>query len=116
VPFYGRAFGGVAETNQGLYQPHSGRVKNGGESTYRALAARNVGESSTRHWDEEARSPWLYDPATRVMTTYDDPESIRIKARYVRDKGLGGVMFWELSQDDARSSLLGAIHAGLDGE
>jgi len=31
--------------------------------------------------------------------SYDDPQSIRAKADYVRDKGLGGMMFWELSQD-----------------
>ena len=35
----------------------------------------------------------------RAFITYDDPQSIAIKAEYVRKHGLGGVMFWELSQD-----------------
>ncbi|MGH8140362.1 MAG: glycosyl hydrolase family 18 protein [Steroidobacteraceae bacterium] len=30
---------------------------------------------------------------------YDDPQSIQIKAQYVKEHHLGGMMFWELSQD-----------------
>ena len=51
-----------------------------------------------------------------LVICYDDPQSIEIKSRYARDHGLGGVMFWELSQDDEQSSLLNAIHAGLTGK
>jgi chitinase len=32
---------------------------------------------------------------------------------YVKQKGLGGVMFWELSGDDENGSLLKAINRGL---
>ena len=37
-------------------------------------------------------------------------ESLRLKAEYARDRHLGGVMIWELSEDDERSSLLNAVN------
>ena len=64
----------------------------------------------TRHWSAEAKVPWLFNPATGVWIGYDDPESVRAKAAFARDKALGGVMIWELGADDG--SLLRAIHEG----
>jgi chitinase len=46
--------------------------------------------------------------------SYDDPRSIALKAAYARERGLGGVMFWELSQD-AGGALLDAAYRGLTG-
>jgi hypothetical protein len=45
-------------------------------------------------------------------SSYDDPQSIAIKAGYVRQHGLGGVMFWEQSQDSG-GVLVDAIVKGL---
>jgi GH18 family chitinase len=45
---------------------------------------------------------------------YNGIPTIRAKARYVVDEGLGGVMIWSLDYDVKGSkSLLGAIHEGL---
>jgi len=55
--------------------------------------------------------PWLYNAERRIWISYDDSQSVELKARYVRERGLGGVMFWELSGDDG--TLLRAIHRGL---
>jgi chitinase len=52
-----------------------------------------------RYWHGEAAVPWLYDPGTGVMISYEDPESVGLKAEYVKQRSLGGVMVWELSQD-----------------
>jgi len=49
------------------------------------------------------------------MISYEDAESIAAKAKYVREKQLGGIMFWDLGQDDSKSTLLGAIDKGLAG-
>ena len=54
--------------------------------------------------------PWLYNASTGVMISYDDPESIGLKADYVIEHGLGGVMFWELSSDTDDHELLGTIY------
>jgi len=50
----------------------------------------------------------LWNAATRTVIVYDDPESLRLKARYVREQGLGGVMFWEYSNDSS-GALLDAL-------
>lgn len=112
VPFYGHAWGGVQDVNDGLFQPHGKEKPKLGPLDYRDLAADYVGKYD-RHWHDRAKVPWLFDPKAGVMISYDDPESIRLKAEYVRDAGLGGVMCWELSADDAKASLLTAIRDGL---
>lgn len=108
MPFYGRGFTGVPETNHGLYQPFTGTIT----ARYHTIASDYL-PTFERHWHDEAEVPWLYDRASRTMLTYDDPESIERKADYINDQGLGGAMFWELSGDDAEWSLLNAIAARL---
>jgi chitinase len=116
VPFYGRGWAGVKDVNDGLYQPRGPNLPKGtweaGVFDYKDLAANYVGKLK-RHWHAEAKVPWLFDARRGLMISYDDPESLRLRAEYVRQNGLGGVMFWELSADDARSSLLDALHKGL---
>ena len=113
VPFYGKAWAGVPDVDHGLHQPHAGkppRPPGGGGYSYRTLAAHYIDQSAKRYWHERAKAPWLYDPKAGLMVTYDDPQSLRLKAEYARDHHLGGVMIWELSEDDERSSLLNAMH------
>ena len=38
---------------------------------------------------------------------------MRLKASYVRDKGLGGVMFWQYAEDPS-GALLDALHTTLN--
>lgn len=109
--FYGRGFAGVANVNNGLSQPFSGLPSGTWEAgvfDYSDIIANYV-TPSTRHWHDVAQAPWHYDPATGVMISYDDAESIMAKAQYVLDRGLGGMMFWELSGDDDANTLLDAI-------
>lgn len=116
VPFYGRGWAGVAADNNGLHQPYDGLpagTREAGTYDYADLAANHVSEA-TRHWHETAQVPWLYDPATGVMISYDDPESLAAKAAYVVDNGLGGIMIWELSTDNG--ALLSAIDEALSAE
>jgi hypothetical protein len=51
------------------------------------------------YWNEEAKVPWIYNPNTQKMISYDNPESIEIKVNYIKSMGLGGTMFWEFSGD-----------------
>jgi chitinase len=97
VAFYGRAFAGVRALNDGIHQPYEHYQA---EYSYAELAAKFIDKQGfARHWDSQAQAPYLWNEASRVFITYDDPQSIEIKARYVREHGLGGMMFWELSQD-----------------
>jgi chitinase len=117
VPFYGRAFAGVNDENHGLAQKHSAKppraTGSGLEWSWRSIAKHYLDQGPTRHWHDQAKVPWLYDREKKLFITYDDPESLKLKAQYVRDQSLGGVMIWELSQDDEKSTLLDALHDGL---
>jgi chitinase len=112
VPFYGRAWAGVKNIDHGLSQPHTAKPPRG-EWTYDLLVSQYIDHSAKRYWSEEAKVPWLYDEKAGLMITYEDPESIRLKAKYARDHRLGGVMIWELSHDDEKSSLLHALNQGM---
>ncbi len=111
-PFYGRGWQGVASANNGLFQTHSG-VPQGtwepGNFDYDDIKD-NYLPTYTRYWHDEAQVPWLYNPATGIMISYDDPESLGIKSQYIVDNNFGGMMFWELSGDDDQSSLLTSIY------
>ncbi|AZZ98074.1 glycosyl hydrolase family 18 protein [Pseudoalteromonas sp. R3] len=52
-----------------------------------------------RHYDDIAVAPWLYNAQKKVFLSMEDTESMQTKLNYVVEKGLGGVMFWELAGD-----------------
>ena len=52
-----------------------------------------------RRWDAQAQAPFLWNAEKRIFISYDDPESLRVKSRYVLERGLAGVMFWEYYAD-----------------
>ena len=64
--------------------------------------------------DPQSQAPWLYDGDS--FWTFEDRTSIRAKARSARDRHLGGVMVWELSEDASDAPLLHAAAAGLRGQ
>jgi chitinase len=78
--------------------------------------------SSARQWDDLAKVPYLsfsspHAPDDCTYISYDDEESIGEKAAYVKAKGLGGVIQWELNEGylsaaaaGQRNPLLKAIH------
>ena len=43
--------------------------------------------------------PWIYNPTTGMMITYEGPQLLTLKAEYVNQHHLSGMMFWELSHD-----------------
>ena len=110
IPFYGRGYGGVPSVNGGLFQPASSKPSgwSGGDGDWKVLArTRLENPNYVRHWESAARVPWLYDSTSGTWVTYDDPQSVREKAQYVRERKLGGVVIWELGGDDG--SLISAI-------
>lgn len=118
VPFYGRAFAGVdgvASPSGGLGEPFAGvpRTAPSGAITYRSLT-RLVGTAGwERRVDPVAQAPVLVHARDRVLISYDDPTSLAAKTAFARAEGLGGMMVWELSGDDAAFTLLRAVNVGL---
>jgi len=112
VPFYGRGWREVNPVADGLYQPGSAVEQM--DLTYGRLAAEVIGRGGfLRRWDAIARAPFLWNADQRIFISYDDPESMRLKASYVRTKGLGGVMFWQYAEDPS-GALLDALHSTLN--
>lgn len=95
--FYGKGWGGVDPSNNGLYQPNKVVVRGG---NYRTLKNELINKNGfKRYWDPLAKAPFLFNATDSVFITYDDPESVKLKTSYAIDKRLGGIMFWELGGD-----------------
>ncbi len=58
----------------------------------------------TRVWDEEGQVPYLTKDG-KFEITYDDEQSVQIKAQYVKTKGLAGAVVYETYYDNAQKSL-----------
>jgi chitinase len=118
VPFYGRGWMGVPDVNNGLYQTNSGPAQgtwgDDGVFDFKDLEANYLG-SYERFWHDEASAPWLYNPDTGIMISYDDEQSLCLKANYVNKNKLAGIMIWQLSSDDSQSTLVNAIVRGING-
>lgn len=110
VPFYGREWGEVPDQNHGLFQP--GKTIPGAYAPYSAIQANMLGQGFTRYWDAAASVPYLYNADKHIFVTYEDPESLTAKCKYVRSHKLGGMMFWDYSGDPS-GKLLETIGAGL---
>lgn len=111
VPFYGRAWlnTGGDPGARGLYQPGA-RPAERFETDYARLAAERIDRNGFgRHWDPVARAPYLWSPERRVFVSYEDPESLRVKSRFVREQRLAGVMFWEYFADQPGGVLLATL-------
>ena len=94
MPLYGYIFQGVSSRGNGLYQSFDSAKSVSWDKVKEAYLNRSA-YRQFRH--EEAEAPYLY--GNRAFLSYDDPDSIAAKAALARRRGLGGVGFWELSQD-----------------
>ena len=110
VPFYGHVWGQVAEQNHGLFQP--GKAVPGASAPFGAIDSNQIGPGFDRYWDSAASVPYLYNAEKKTFISYEDPESLKAKCKYVRDRKLGGIMFWEYSNDPT-GKLLGTIDSEL---
>jgi GH18 family chitinase len=112
VPFYGRSWGEVAPEHDGLYEPGKALPERL-DTHYASLAEQLVDRSGfARRWDADAQAPFLWNAEKRIFVSYDDPESLRGKGRYIRERGLGGAMFWEYYADPS-GALLGTLFSEL---
>jgi chitinase len=107
VPFYAYGWRQVPEDANGLFQEGEG-IR--GDRPYRYI--QSIIANSTVYRDKVSQAPWIFDGD--AFWTYDDPVSVGFKASYARDAGLGGLMIWQLGDDDS-AVLLRAAHKALNG-
>ncbi|MHB2007914.1 MAG: glycoside hydrolase family 18 protein, partial [Acidobacteriaceae bacterium] len=110
VPFYGHVWGHVPATNHGLFQ--TGQPVPNAYANYGALTTTMLSQGYTRYWDAKASVPYLYNPQKQIFVSYEDPESLALKCKYVIDHHLAGIMFWEYGSDPS-GKLLDSIDLGL---
>ncbi|PPK63613.1 glycoside hydrolase family 18 protein [Actinokineospora auranticolor] len=114
VPFFGRGWTGVTNANRGLFQKATaaapGKWEAGGED-YKELKAKVGKDGFKIYRDDRAGFSWIFNGTT--FWTYDDPTEMRRKARYIKDRCLGGAMIWSLDADTADGELIKSLHREL---
>jgi len=112
TPFYGKTWGDIPPEENGLHQ--SGKpLKVRLRADFKDIKTSLEGEGGfVRHWDDAAKAPFLYNAEKRIFITYEDEESIGLKGQYVRERGFGGIMFWEYN-GDYEGRLLDAINRSM---
>ncbi len=104
--FYGRGWHEVDSINNGLFR--SGNKEGGYENYRELLNLKN--EGFKLYWDKNALAHWLYNGEEKIFWSFDSPQSIALKTRYSKAHHLRGMMFWELSGDDDKGTLINAIY------
>jgi chitinase len=110
VPFYGHVWGDVNGTNNALFQP--GKAVPNSFAHYNDIQSTMIGHGFVRYWDAAASAPYLYNADKKMFVSYEDPESLALKCKYVLDHKLSGIMFWEYNSDPT-GALLNAVDEGL---
>ncbi len=107
---YGRVFNVNADTLNGLYQ--SGGFDHG--ISFKNLYLDSMQQQGyIYYWDDEAKAPYLYNKTAKKLFSYDNERSIALKTKYVIDKKLNGIMFWQLGDDKPIDGLLNVIDRTL---
>jgi len=111
--FYARIWENVSAENNGLYQ--SGKFKMGTDfKNFPSTLSKDSG--FVFHWDEVTQAPYAYHPDRKLFATFDDKRSVALKAQYVTQHKLGGIMFWQLGSDTYADGLLQTINQNLKQE
>lgn len=109
IPFYGRQWGQVSSVNDGLYEPAN---EGGIIVAYWDIVEKIKSGNYKTLYDESAKASYLWNANDSIFISYDTPKDIKLKTDYIKDKGLGGAMFWEYSLDKDQE-LLNTLYKNL---
>lgn len=105
--FYARIWENVPDANHGLYQSGTFLKAISYPNLDSILSSQNDYEI---YWDSVTMAPYAYSKSLGQFATFDDSKSLASKVQYAKEKGLGGIMFWELRNDKKQEGLLDAIY------
>ncbi len=115
IAFYGKDIKTRTDKNNGL----GGSAITGG--TYKNSAYTKIcdtyfsliGSTVSYHFDYSSCAPYMFNSEKRLFFTYDNELSIIYKCEYAKQKGLGGVMIWEIGEDNT-NTLITAVAQGMN--
>ncbi|MEW6256395.1 MAG: glycosyl hydrolase family 18 protein [Pseudomonadota bacterium] len=118
APMYTRAWSGVSDGGDGGWNAASTGLApgsfEGGVYDYKDLLQKVQDPNSgwQLYWDDEAQAAYVYNEQLKIFSTIETPSSIALKSEWAQSMGLGGMMFWDLSNDATGSaeSLLKAAY------
>ena len=94
MPLYGRAFQDTDGPGHSFNGIGEGSFEQG-VWDFKALPHAGAREFH----DREIGASWSHHPGTRTMVSYDTADVVKQKAQFVKEKALGGGMWWESSGD-----------------
>lgn len=111
MPLYGRKFGGVASPQIGT-NFNKNALNDEGIIEYKKLPF----EGTSEFFDHKKVGAFCYDPKSQTLVTYDNIDSVKVKAQYIKLHGLGGGMFWDSAGDKTKTqpSLIQTFHKQLN--
>nr|QBI90286.1 chitinase [Trichoplusia ni single nucleopolyhedrovirus] len=119
VAMYGRGWTGVGDFVD-ENNPFSGTAKGPVKGTwedgvvdFREIFNSFVANKPMDRYDAIAKASYVFNNSTGDLITYDSPQSVLDKAKYVLDYNLGGLFAWEIDADNGL--LLNAMNSGLGG-
>lgn len=119
APAYTRAWGGVAAgSSYGYGMAGDASLAPGsferGNYDQKDLITGIANDSTQLVWDDSNKAAFTYNAGNGLWSSIETAATIAGKAAYVREAGLGGMMFWALSNDSSGpQSLVGAAHDAL---
>lgn len=113
IPVYGRGFSNTQGPDSSFNGIPEGSWEKG-MFDYKHLPK----PGATEYYDPQRVASWSYDPSLREFITYDTPSVVQAKCEYIKQRQVGGAMFWELSadhKDDHPRSLLNTVYQSFGG-
>lgn len=102
MPLYGRKFAGVERPRIGTSFDKS-QITDEGIIDYKQISR------GTELFDHKKVGAFCYDAEAKMFVVFDNVQSAKIKAQYVKLHALGGGMFWDSAGDDPEASVVKAF-------
>ncbi|PXY39171.1 chitinase [Flavobacterium cheongpyeongense] len=99
IPFYGRKWEKVTAERNGLYQ--SAQTGSAIVPSWEIAEELKSGKFQ-EFYDDAAKASFLWNAQDNIFISYDTPKEIVLKAAFIKQKKLGGAMFWEYSLDNKK--------------
>jgi chitinase len=110
LPFYGRSFTLKEAVANPIGKQFESQAYIDGYTYIKDSLVNQKGYKLYR--DTIAQVPYIYNADTKTIISFDDEESVAVKCKYMMNKKMAGVMFWEYDSDK-KQYLLNAINETL---